>query len=253
MLRIERLAKSYAGHNGAASACALAEVSFSVPRGGFVSLLGPSGCGKSTLLQCVCGLLAPSHGRVLLDDREVTGPPPEMALIFQNASASLFPWMTVAGNIRFVLRRKPGSKKDKEAVAAKALADVGLAAFAGHYPWQLSGGMQQRAALARGLAYGADVLLLDEPFASVDAQTREELEDLLAGVAASQAKTVLFVTHDIDEAVYLSDAVTVLTPAPARVAAVIPVDLPRPRDQVAAREDRRFLDARKTIHALLRH
>ena len=250
MLRIERLAKSYA-HNGHAPACALAEVSFSVPRGAFVSLLGPSGCGKSTLLQCVCGLLAPTSGRVLLAEREITGPPPEMALIFQNAAASLFPWMTVAGNIRFVLRRKPGSKKDKEEAAQKALADVGLAAFAERYPWQLSGGMQQRAALARGLAYGADVLLLDEPFASVDAQTREDLEDLLANVAEAQAKTVLFVTHDIDEAVYLSDAVVVLTPAPATVAAVLPLDLPRPRDQVATREDRRFLDARKAIHALL--
>ena len=112
--------------------------------------------------------------------------------------------------------------------------------------------MQQRAALARGLAYGAEILLLDEPFASVDAQTREDLEDLLAGVARGQGKTVLFVTHDIDEAVYLSDTVVALTPPPARVAAVLPIDLPHPRDQIASREDRRFLDARKAIHALLR-
>jgi NitT/TauT family transport system ATP-binding protein len=251
VLTIERLSKSYAG-NGSGPACALAEVSFAVPRGGFVSLLGPSGCGKSTLLLCASGLLAPTSGRVALDGREITSPPPEMALIFQNASATLFPWLTVAGNIRFVLRRKPGGKADKDAVTAKALADVGLSDFADRYPWQLSGGMQQRAALARGLAYGADVLLLDEPFASVDAQTREDLEDLLARVAAEQEKTVLFVTHDIDEAVYLSDAVVVLTPPPARVAAAITIDLPRPRDQVATREDRRFLDARKAIHALLR-
>ncbi len=251
MLTIEHLSKSYAG-NGHAPACALAGVDFCVPRGSFVSLLGPSGCGKSTILQCVCGLLSPSSGRVTLDGREITGPPPEMALIFQNAAASLFPWLTVAGNIRFVLRRKPGDKKEKQDIVARALADVGLSAFADHYPWQLSGGMQQRAALARGLAYGADILLLDEPFASVDAQTREELEDLLAAVAVAQAKTVLFVTHDIDEAVYLSDTVVVLTPPPSKVAATVSIDLPRPRDQITTREDRRFLDTRKAIHALLR-
>lgn len=251
MLTIEHLAKTYS-HNGSPPARALADVSFAVPRGAFVSLLGPSGCGKSTLLQCACGLMRPTSGRIALDGREIDGPPPEMALIFQNAAASLFPWLTVLGNIRFVLRRKPGTAAAKEASAREALAAVGLSGFAGHYPWQLSGGMQQRAALARGLAYGADVLLLDEPFASVDAQTREELEDLLAAVAATQAKTVLFVTHDIDEAVYLSDTVVVLTPPPARVAAVLPVDLPRPREQIATREDRRFLDARKAIHALLR-
>ena len=251
MLNIEKLSKTYA-QNGSPPACALAEVSFTVPRGAFVSLLGPSGCGKSTILQCVCGLLRPSSGRVRLDGREVTGPPPEMALIFQNAAASLFPWQTVAENIRFVLRRKPGSRRDKERTAQNALASVGLAGFADHYPWQLSGGMQQRAALARGLAYGADVLLLDEPFASVDAQTREDLEDLLATVAREQAKTVLFVTHDIDEAVYLSDTVIVLTPPPATVAATLVIDLQKPRDQIATREDQRFLDARRAIHALLR-
>jgi NitT/TauT family transport system ATP-binding protein len=252
VLTIEKLSKYYA-QNGSPSACALDEVSFCVPRGGFVSLLGPSGCGKSTLLQCVCGLMPPTSGRILLGDRVVTAPLPEMALIFQNAAASLFPWRTVLGNIRFVLRHKPGTKAEKLDAARQALADVGLAGFACYYPWQLSGGMQQRAALARGLAYGADILLLDEPFASVDAQTREDLEDLLATVAAAQSKTVLFVTHDIDEAVYLSDTVVVLTPPPARVAAVVPIGLPRPRTQIATREDRRFLDARKAIHAFLRH
>jgi len=251
VLLIEELSKTYA-QNGSPPACALAGVNFAVPRGAFVSLLGPSGCGKSTILQCVCGLMRPTSGHVRLDGRDVTSPPPEMALIFQNAAASLFPWQTVAENIRFVLRRKPGSKKDKEQAAREALASVGLADFADRYPWQLSGGMQQRAALARGLAYGADILLLDEPFASVDAQTREELEDLLATVAREQAKTVLFVTHDIDEAVYLSDTVIVLTPPPAKVAATITVELPTPRDQISTREDRRFLDARRAIHALLR-
>lgn len=251
MLTIEHLSKSYC-HNGSGPTCALDDVSFAVPRGAFVSLLGPSGCGKSTILQCVCGLMRPTAGRVALEGREITGPPPEMALIFQNAAASLFPWLTVRDNVLFVLRRKPGAPAQKAAVAAQALESVGLSGFADHYPWQISGGMQQRAALARGLAYGADILLLDEPFASVDAQTREELEDLLASVAAGQQKTVLFVTHDIDEAVYLSDTVIVLTPPPARVAASIAIDLPRPRDQIATREDRRFLDARKDIHALLR-
>uniref|UniRef100_I2PXC6 ABC-type nitrate/sulfonate/bicarbonate transport system, ATPase component n=1 Tax=Desulfovibrio sp. U5L TaxID=596152 RepID=I2PXC6_9BACT len=251
MLTIEHLSKSYV-QNGSGPTCALADVSFAVPRGAFVSLLGPSGCGKSTILQCVCGLMRPTTGRVAIEGRAIVSPPPEMALIFQNAAASLFPWQTVRDNIRFVLRRKPGSPAAKAETAAGALAAVGLSDFADHYPWQLSGGMQQRAALARGLAYGADILLLDEPFASVDAQTREELEDLLATVAAEQQKTVLFVTHDIDEAVYLSDTVVVLTPPPARVAAALTIDLPRPRDQIASREERRFLDARKEIHALLR-
>jgi len=251
MLTIEGLTKSYS-HNGSPATCALDGVSFVVPKGAFVSLVGPSGCGKSTLLQCVCGLMRPTSGRVTLDGREILAPPPEMALIFQNAAASLFPWFTILGNIRFVLRRAPGSKAEKLETARSALAAVGLADFTDHYPWQLSGGMQQRAALARGLAYGADILLLDEPFASVDAQTREDLEDLLAGVVRRQGKTVLFVTHDIDEAVYLSDTVVALTPPPARVAAVLPIDLPQPRDQIASREDRRFLDARKAIHALLR-
>ena len=251
MLTIEGLTKFYS-HNGSPAACALGGVSFSVPKGAFVSLVGPSGCGKSTLLQCVCGLMRPTAGRVTLAGREISSPPPEMALIFQNAAASLFPWFTILGNIRFVLRRAPGSKAQKLETARSALASVGLADFAEHYPWQLSGGMQQRAALARGLAYGAEILLLDEPFASVDAQTREDLEDLLAGVAREQNKTVLFVTHDIDEAVYLADTVVALTPPPARVAAILPIDLPHPRDQIASREDRRFLDARKAIHALLR-
>lgn len=250
VLTIEKLSKTYS-HNGSPPACALAEVSFAVPRGSFVSLLGPSGCGKSTILQCVCGLMRPTSGQVRLGGREITSPPPEMALIFQNAASSLFPWQTVVENIRFVLRRKPGSKREKTRTADAALAAVGLSDFAGRYPWQLSGGMQQRAALARGLAYGADILLLDEPFASVDAQTREDLEDLLATVAREQAKTVLFVTHDIDEAVYLSDTVVVLTAPPASVAAAIPIDLPNPRDQITTREQRRFLDARRAIHALL--
>ncbi len=251
MLTIERLAKFYA-QNGSPPACAVAEVSFSVPKGAFVSLVGPSGCGKSTILQCACGLMRPTSGRATLNGREIVSPPPEMALIFQNAAASLFPWHTVLGNIRFVLRRRPQSAAQKDAVARQALAAVGLADFADYYPWQLSGGMQQRAALARGLAYGADILLLDEPFASVDAQTREDLEDLLADVTVSQAKTVLFVTHDIDEAVYLSDTVVVLSGLPSRVARILPIDLPRPRRQIETREHPRFLAARKVIHELLR-
>jgi len=252
VLEVRGLTREYAGKNGGGPLQALLHVDFSVAEGEFLSLVGPSGCGKSTLLMCIAWLMAPSGGEVLLDGRPVTAPPPEMVLIFQNYTSSLFPWRTVLQNVLFGLEGKGMAKAERRGLAMQTLAGVGLERFAGMYPWQLSGGMQQRVAIARGLAYGAPILLMDEPFASVDAQTRTDLEDLLLGVWRDFGKTVLFVTHDIDEAVYLSDRVIVLSGRPAQVAETIAIDLPRPRHQLDSRALPRFAQLRADIYGLLK-
>jgi NitT/TauT family transport system ATP-binding protein len=204
---------------------AIADVSLHVARGELVCVVGPSGCGKTTLLKCISGLLEPTSG-------SVDGPRDKMALVFQEYSRSLFPWMTVRQNVGFPLRRR----KDKAARVEEAVRSVGLEDALDRYPWQLSGGMQQRVAIARALAYEPSILLMDEPFASVDAQTRADLEDLVLQVRAEYEMTILFVTHDIDESVYLSDRIVVLTKSPTSVREVLDVPLPRPRDQVATKE-----------------
>lgn len=238
IIEVTNLAKSYQGQQGTVEA--LADVSFCVERGELVSVVGPSGAGKTTLLQCLSGLLRPTSGRLLLDGAEVDGPPRELALVFQDYSRSLFPWMTARKNVAAPLR---GRGLDANAVAERtrqSLAEVGLSGSANRYPWQLSGGMQQRVAIARAIAMRPSVLVMDEPFASVDAQTRFDLEDLLLRVWTESDVTVLFVTHDIDEAVYLSDRVVVLSSSPAHVDTVMDVALERPRDQVRTREGAGF-------------
>jgi NitT/TauT family transport system ATP-binding protein len=220
MLEVEHLAKRYG------TVEALADVSFAVEAGELVCVVGPSGCGKTTLLKCISGLLEPSAGRV-----QLRGERDRMALVFQEYSRSLFPWMTVRQNVAFPLRRNR-----KSPLVAETLAAVGLAEAMDRYPWQLSGGMQQRVAIARALAYEPSILLMDEPFASVDAQTRADLEDLVMEVRRRYDVTIVFVTHDIDESVYLSDRVVVLTGSPTTVREVLEVDLPHPRDQVATKE-----------------
>jgi len=182
------------------------------------------------------GLLAPTAGRVLLDDSEVTGPPEEMALVFQEYSRSLMPWLSVRDNVELPLRHKKLAKPERARLVEEAVEAVGLEGNLDRYPWQLSGGMQQRVAIARALAYQPRILLMDEPFASVDAQTRADLEDLVLAVRRQYEVTIVFVTHDIDEAVYLSDRVVVLTPSPTRVQEVLEVSLPHPRDQVETKE-----------------
>lgn len=209
MLSILNLTKEYS-QNAGKRTTAIKDVSFQLKEGEFVSIVGPSGCGKTTLLMCVAGLLESSGGNILLNSKEVTGPPKEMVLIFQNYTNSLFPWRTVLGNVMFALENKDIPRTKKTEIAEKSLKSVGLGDFIGHYPWELSGGMQQRVAMARGLAYGSEIILMDEPFASVDAQTRADLEDLLITVWKRYSRTILFVTHDIDEAVYLSNRVIVL-------------------------------------------
>ncbi|MFE2530467.1 ABC transporter ATP-binding protein [Streptomyces sp. NPDC059371] len=227
---------------------AVRDLTFTVDAGELVCLVGPSGCGKTTLLKCVGGLLAPTSGQVLLGGRRVTGPPPGMAFVFQEYGRSLFPWMRVGENVELPLRQKSLSKWQRRELVADALESVGLADAARAYPWQLSGGMQQRVAIARALAYEPEVLLMDEPFAAVDAQTRADLEDLVRGLWRQRGITVLFVTHDIDEAVYLGERVVVLSASPTVVREQLKVDLPEERDQLRTRVTPRFAELRTHVY-----
>lgn len=221
----------------------LAGVNFEVRRGEFVCVVGPSGSGKTTLLKCIAGLLKPTGGRTIFEGKEVTEPPSKLAVVFQDYSRSLLPWMNISRNIELPMKNK-FSRAERPERIEHVLESVGLAGKGNLYPWQMSGGMQQRAAIARGLAYQPDVLLMDEPFAAVDAQTRIDLEDLVLKVRADYNTTVLFVTHDIDEAVYLGDRVIILSGAPTTVSHDITVDLPRPRHQVETKKLPRFAELR---------
>jgi NitT/TauT family transport system ATP-binding protein len=250
MLEIRNLSKTYG--TGAKATRAIEDVSFTVADREFVCVVGPSGGGKTTLLKCVGGLLQPSSGEVLLRGRRVTSPPPEMALVFQEYSRSLMPWTSVRNNVLLPLRHKRLSRAERSSLVDEAVEAVGLTRFTDHYPWQLSGGMQQRVAIARALAYQPSILLMDEPFASVDAQTRGDLEDLVLRLRDEFGVTILFVTHDIDESVYLSDRIVVLTPSPAEVKEVLDVDLPYPRDQLATKELPEFTHLRAHVYRLIK-
>ncbi len=250
LLRIEGLGKTYGA--GERATHAIGNVSFDVGDGEFVCVVGPSGCGKTTLLKCVGGLLRPSRGDVLLRGKRVPAPPEEMALVFQEYSRSLMPWTSVRNNVVLPLRHKKLSRGERNRLVEEAIASVGLTRFLDRYPWELSGGMQQRVAIARALAYQPQVLLMDEPFASVDAQTRGDLEDLVLQVRDEYAITILFVTHDIDESVYLADRVVVLTHAPTEVKEIVPVELPRPRDQIATKELSDFAHLRGHVYRLIK-
>jgi NitT/TauT family transport system ATP-binding protein len=250
VVEARELSKVYG--SGTSSKLAVAEVSFAVLPGEFVSIVGPSGAGKTTLLKCLTGLIAQSTGAARFEGKDITEPPDKMALVFQDYGRSLFPWLSVGGNVGLPLRGKGISREERAARVAQALEAVALPDVGRQYPWQLSGGMQQRAALARALAYQPDCLVMDEPFASVDAQTRFDLEDLILRIRAELGVTVVFVTHDIDEAVYLSDRVVVLTASPARVRTTLEIDLGTPRDQVTTRRAPRFAELRTTLLELVR-
>ena len=250
MLEIRNLAKTYG--SGEKATRAIEDVSFTVADREFVCVVGPSGGGKTTLLKCVGGLLQPTSGSVLLRGRLVTSPPPEMALVFQEYSRSLMPWTSVRNNVLLPLRHKKLSRAERSSLVDEAVEAVGLTRFIDHYPWQLSGGMQQRVAIARALAYQPSILLMDEPFASVDAQTRGDLEDLVLRVREEFDVTILFVTHDIDESVYLSDRIVVLTPSPAEVKEMLDVDLPHPRDQLETKELPEFTHLRAHVYRLIK-
>ena len=251
MLEVRELRKEFQPLSGQ-PVVALGSVSFRVESGQFVSIVGPSGCGKSTLLLCIAGLSRPSAGRVLLHGREVTGPPEGLILLFQEYNKSLMAWRSVLRNVRFGLENRAGmSRVEMDAEARRYIELVGLKGFEAHYPWELSGGMQQRVAIARALVRRPEVMLMDEPFGSLDALTRIELEDALLRLWESLRATILFVTHDIEEAVYLSDRVYVLSCRPALVIEEIEVKLERPRNQLTTREDPRFIQARHHVFELI--
>ncbi|MEU6841047.1 ABC transporter ATP-binding protein [Streptomyces sp. NPDC046716] len=231
---------------------ALRDLTFRVGPGELVCVVGPSGCGKTTLLKCVAGLLRPTGGTVALDGVPVTGPRPGLAVVFQEYGRSLFPWKRVTENVELPLRQRRMTASERRARVADALAAVGLADAGRAYPWELSGGMQQRVAIARALAYEPEVLLMDEPFAAVDAQTRADLEDLVRRLWRERGMTVLFVTHDIDEAVYLGERVLVLSASPTVVREEVVVELPMDRDQLGTRADARFTGLRSRVLGLIR-
>jgi NitT/TauT family transport system ATP-binding protein len=246
LLRLEGMGKSYGAARSAV--VALRGVDLDIRRGEFMTIIGPSGCGKSTLLQITAGLITPSAGRVLLDGKPISGPPPEIVYLFQQYTKSLFPWRNVRDNVAFGLERKALRRSERTERAAAYLEMVGLADFAGHYPWQLSGGMQQRVAIARALAATPRVLLMDEPFSAVDALTRLDLQSLVLDIwQKSGDLTILFVTHDVEEAVYLSDRIAVLTRRPASISRIVEPGLKRPRHPVDTREDSVFLRHRHDL------
>ena len=250
LLSVEHLHHRFS--KAAGSVAAIEDISFTVARGEFLAIVGPSGSGKTTLLRCLSGLTRPTSGSIELGGRPVTDVPEELAVVFQDYSRSLFPWLTVRDNVDMPLRRLRLEPAERAERIATSLDEVGLREVGGLYPWQLSGGMQQRVAIARAFAFKPALLLMDEPFASVDAQTRTDLQDMLLEVWRRHESTALFVTHDIDESVFLADRIVVLSRPPARVLAEIRVDLPRPRDQIATRELRRFVEIRGEVARLIK-
>ncbi|MEU3274665.1 ABC transporter ATP-binding protein [Saccharomonospora sp. NPDC006951] len=249
MLEVNGLNHRYGGGEGAH--VAVNDLSFTVETGQLACIVGPSGCGKSTLLRCISGLITPTGGEVKLHGDKVDGVPEDLAVVFQDYSRSLFPWLSVRQNVEFPLRWKKMSRAERKERALEALEWVGLPGVGNKYPWQLSGGMQQRVSIARALARRPALLLMDEPFASVDAQTRFDLEDLLRQVQLRNGSTILLVTHDIDESVYLGDRVLVLSKSPASIVADLPVDLPAEREQISTRESSAFVTMRSEVARLL--
>jgi NitT/TauT family transport system ATP-binding protein len=228
---------------------AIRDVSFCVGEGELVCIVGPSGAGKTTLLKCIAGLLTPTAGSVIVEGTPVVGPPPAMAVVFQEYGRSLFPWMSVHDNVMLPLKQKNMPAARREELVRDALAAVDLKGVESAYPWQLSGGMQQRVAIARAVAYEPHVLLMDEPFAAVDAQTRADLEDLIRVLWRRLRVTVLFVTHDIDESVYLGQRVMVMSQAPTVIMEDVTIDLPDERTQLETRSMARFGELRKHIYS----
>ncbi|EMD27170.1 ABC transporter ATP-binding protein [Amycolatopsis azurea] len=250
MLEVSGLNHRYGA--GEKAHVAVNDLSFTVEAGQLASIVGPSGCGKSTLLRCIAGLIKPTSGRVSLHGEAISsGVPDDLAVVFQDYSRSLFPWLSVEKNVEFPLRWRNLSRSERRTRARDSLESVGLSGVGSKFPWQLSGGMQQRVSIARALASRPALLLMDEPFASVDAQTRFELEDLTRRVQRENGSTILVVTHDIDESVYLSDRVLVLSKSPATIVADLPVGLPAERDQITTRESAEFVTLRGEVARLL--
>jgi len=241
MLEVSGLNHRYGA--GEKAHVAVNDLSFTVEAGQLASIVGPSGCGKSTLLRCIAGLIKPTSGRVSLHGDDISsGVPEDLAVVFQDYSRSLFPWLSVEKNVEFPLRWRKLSRSERRTRAQEALESVGLAGVGSKFPWQLSGGMQQRVSIARALASRPALLLMDEPFASVDAQTRADLEDLVMRIWKESGITVLFVTHDIDEAVYLADRVVVLARNPGRLREILDVAKTRRDEDWDARAIEEVMD-----------
>ena len=246
LLKVDNLKKVYDSASGPVEA--IGDISFEMRKGELVCIVGPSGCGKTTLLKCIAGLLRPTAGSIELAGKQVTSPPESMALVFQEYGRSLYPWLTVRGNVELPLRHKKMSSAERGQIIDDALQAVGLEHAAAQYPWQLSGGMQQRVAIARAVAYHPEVLIMDEPFAAVDAQTRADLEDLVRVLHQERGMSILFVTHDIDESVYLGERVIVLSKSPTWVQEDLMIDLAPERDQISTRALPRFTELRTHVY-----
>jgi NitT/TauT family transport system ATP-binding protein len=246
MLDVRGIKKVYEGK--ARTVEAVRDLTFTLEAGELACLVGPSGCGKTTLLKIMSGLLEPTSGEVLLEGKRVDGPPPGMAVVFQEYGRSLFPWMTVRENVELPLKQKKLPAARRKELVDESLDAVGLGEAHEAYPWQLSGGMQQRVAIARAVAYEPSVLLMDEPFAAVDAQTRADLEDLIRDLWHKFQVTTLFVTHDIDEAVYLGQRVLILSNSPTVIRDDLVIDLPDERDQLTTRSSPRFAELRARVY-----
>jgi NitT/TauT family transport system ATP-binding protein len=249
-LVIRKLGKTYLDLYAGRHVTAVTGVALEIHTGEFVSIVGPSGCGKTTLLNMVAGFIPPSEGEILLGGRAVRGPGADRGVVFQNFA--LFPWKTVLDNVAFGLKMRGLPQEERQRIAREYVALVGLTGAEGRYPNELSGGMQQRVGVARALANNPDLLLMDEPFASVDAQTRMTLQEELTRIWEARHPTILFVTHDVDEAVFLSDRVIVLSRSPGTVRAEISIALPRPRSWSRVVEDTMFKALVARVLALVR-
>jgi NitT/TauT family transport system ATP-binding protein len=246
-LKVEGLSKSFRSHG--VEVTALEGIQMEIQDQEFATILGPSGCGKSTLLRILAGLSKPSSGRATLDGKSIEGPGKDRGMVFQNYT--LFPWLTVMENIQFGLRLSGRERGERETIARGFVHKIGLSGFERAYPRSLSGGMKQRVAIARALANDPNILLLDEPFGALDTQTRSLMQELLLQIWEELHKTILFVTHDVEEAVFLSDRIFVMTARPGRIKAVLDVPLPRPRDY-QVKSSAEFLRIKSRVSNLIR-
>ena len=229
----------------------LENISFDIRDGEFLSIVGPSGCGKTTLLRMLAGLVRPTCGNISFDGKPIAGPARERAIVFQDYTNALLPWRTVAGNIELALEKTMPAQAERKAAVQGLIKKMGLSHAAQQFPQQLSGGMQQRVQIARCLAQNPRLLLMDEPFGALDAITRQTLQDELLALAAEKRTTTVFITHDLEEAIYLGDRVIVLAANPGRIVETVEVGLPSPRNQLTSREDARFLSLRHHLFGLL--
>ena len=249
MLQVQDIGKVFEGERGRDDLEALRDVRFEVTAGEYVSIIGPSGCGKTTLLRILHGLEPATRGAVIVAGKRVEKPSPSSAMVFQQFN--LFPWLTVAQNVAFGLEVAKFPRTETDERVARFVRLVGLEGFAAHYPHELSGGMQQRVGIARALALDPQVLLLDEPFGALDAITREKLRRDIADILTRQPKTTLFITHNMDEAIFFSDRILVMGTRPGRIIEEVRVELPRPREADAVRASREFASLREHLWSLL--